>query len=391
MPKKVEKNLRGTMEKKKRILFVEYFSFIGGGQIVLLNLIKSLKKYYDIKVLLLNEGQLSKELQKLKIDYHLIQAPQKIKYRYFWQMFPAIFKIYRYIKEMKPDLIYANCFFAIKLLSPAIRLLKIKTIWHKHVIIEKKYNSYLAGQIRKYSKIADVIICVSNAVKKSLVDIGVDKDKLKVIYNGIKMPDINMIKVRKEIRKKYKIGDKFLIGSIGFFRENKGFDIFIKCAGELKKLIKNLKFMLVGKSDMTQNSTEKNLKQLAKDSGLEKDFIFAGYIEKYKILPAFDLFVLPSHAEPFGLVTLEALSLGIPVVAFATGGTKEIIKNGYNGFLVKKLDYKDLSKKIVNILQNRKKLKTIRSNAKKTIIEKFNIKNQILKMVKIIDKYSCKT
>ncbi len=372
--------------KKKKILFTEYFSFVGGGQVVLLNLIKNLKKDYEIKVLLLNEGKLVKELEKVGIDYYIIKAPLKVKYRYFWNILPVIFKIYQLLKKIKPDLIYANCFFAIKLLMPAIRLLKIKTIWHKHVIIDKKYNSYLAGQIRKYSKLVNIIICVSYAVRESLINIGVNKDKLKVIYNGIEIPELNIKKERKKIREKYKIKNEFLIGTIGFFRENKGFDIFIKCAYELKKKIKNLKFILAGKSDIGTGSYEIKLRNLIRDLKLNDNFIFPGYVDRYKILPAFDLFILSSYAEPFGLITLEALSLNIPVVAFATGGSKEIIKNGYNGFLVNKVNYKLLAEKVLYVLKNRKHLRKISKNASKYIWEKFGIKKQIIEIKKIINR-----
>lgn len=379
------------MNKKKKILFVEYFSFIGGGQVVLINLIKGLKKYYDVKVLLLNEGKLCDELKKLKVDYYLIKAPRKVKYRYFWTILPVVFKIYKYIKKIQPDLIYANCFFAVKILAPVIKLLKIKTIWHKHIIIDKKYNSYLASQIREYSKYVDKIICVSEAVRNSLINIGVDKNKLEVIYNGIEKPELNVLKERKKLREKLKVEEKFLIGSIGFFRENKGFEIFIRCAKELKSMIKNLKFILVGRSDTEDESQEKRLRQLIKDLNLKEDFILPGYIEKYKILPAFDLFVLPSYAEPFGLITLEAMALGIPVVAFASGGTREIIKDGYNGFMVKEINFKSLAQKIKSIIKNKRKLKKISQNAKKHILKNFNIKNQISKTVKIIDKYLSNT
>ncbi len=372
--------------QKKKILFVEYFSFIGGGQVVLLNLLKNLKQDYDIKVLLLNEGKLVKELKNIGVNYYIIKAPLKIKYRYFWNILPVSFKIYKFLKKIKPDLIYANCFFAVKLLAPIIKLLKIKTIWHKHIIIDKKYNSYLSRQIRKYSKFVNVIICVSHAVKESLINTGVNKDKLKVIYNGIEIPEINIKKERKKIREKYKIRNEFLIGSIGFFRENKGFDIFIKCAYELKKKLKNLKFILAGKSDLDSNSYEIKLKNLIKDLKLNNDFILPGYVDRYKILPAFDLFVLPSYAEPFGLITLETLSLGIPVVAFATGGSKEIIKNGYNGFLVNKVGYEFLTEKVLYILKNRKYLRKISKNARKYTRDKFGIKKQIVEIKKIISK-----
>jgi len=372
------------MKNRKKILFVEYFSFLGGGQVVLLNLLKYLRNDYEIYFLLFNRGQIEEKLKDLKINYFFIKAPEKVKYRYFWKMMPVLIKVYKFIKELKPDIIYANCYFAVKLLAPVLKILKIKAIWHKHIIIEKSYNSYLAREIRKYSKFVEKIICVSKAVKESLIKIGVSENKLVVIYNGIELIKNKRV-LREKIRKKYNLNGKFVIGSIGYFRENKRFDIFISVANILKKFDKNFRFVLSGKSEKDDNFLEKKLENMVKNFKLNDIFIFTGYIERYKILPAFDFFVLPSQAEPFGLVTLEALSLGIPVIAFATGGTKEIIKDNKTGFLVTKIAPEYMASKILKIYKNKKLLNKIKINSKKLIENKFDLKIQIKRIRYLIE------
>lgn len=372
------------MKNRKKILFVEYFSFLGGGQVVLLNLLKYLKNDYEIYFLLFNRGQIEKKLKELKINYFFIKPPDKVKYRYFWKIIPVLIKIYRFIKKLKPDIIYANCYFAVKLLAPVLRILKIKTIWHKHIIIEKNYNSYLASEIRKYSKFVEKIICVSKAVKESLIKIGVCEKKLVVIYNGIEF-EKNKKDMREKIRKNYNLNKKFVIGAMGYFRENKRFDIFIDMAKILKNFDCNFRFILSGEAVNGNNFLENKLRAMVKNYQLNDIFIFTGYVDRYKILPAFDIFVLPSQAEPFGLVTLEALSLGIPVIAFATGGTKEIIKDNKTGFLVKKVGPEYMANKILKVYKNRSLLNKIKINSKKLVKSKFDLKIQIANIKYLIE------
>src|SRR5271157_1611730 len=151
------------MTGKKKILFLEYFPFIAGGQNVLLSIIENLKKDYDVEALIFNRGEIENRLKELKVKYHFIQAPKTVKYRYFLAFAKFNKEIYEFIKDGGYDLIYTSGHFSTKLVVPALKKLKIPLIWHKHLIIDKGYFSYMASQVRKFSRFADKIICVSDA------------------------------------------------------------------------------------------------------------------------------------------------------------------------------------------------------------------------------------
>lgn len=356
---------------KDNILFLEYFSFLGGGQRITLKIVKYLKTFYNIKFIAFDDGLIAKELKKLKIKCEIMQAPKHAKIRYFWHSIPFFLKFKKYLKDNNIKLIYCNSYFTAKLATFVARTTNIPVIWHKHIIIENRYNSYLAAQIRNISKYVNKIICVSNAVLESMKRIGVDNRKLCVVYNGID----TSIKTKKQdgIRKKYKLNNYFIVGTIGFFRRNKGFELLIKAALVVKQKERNIKFFIAGKSD-GDLQYEDELKTLVKNYNLDDTIIFGGYIDRYKCVSDFDVFVLPSYAEPFGLVTIEAGLLQIPVIAFATGGTPEIIKDGVNGFLVKDVSAEKLAEKILYAYKNRKKIKKIGKMACKIVKEKFDEK-----------------
>ncbi len=371
---------------KDNILFLEYFPFLGGGQRITLKIAEYLKRFYNIRFICFNDGLILKELKKLNISYDLMRAPKHAKFRYFWDAILFYFNFKKYLNKNNIKLIYCNSYFTAKLATFVSKHTKIPVIWHKHIIIENKKNSYLAGQIRKISIYVNRIICVSQAVKKSMQRIGIDDRKLCVVYNGISLPLKN--KVKSIIRKKYKLNDCFIAGTVGFFRRNKGFELLINAAEIVKQKQKNIKFFIAGRAD-GDKKYEDELKKIVENNNLKGTVIFGGYIDRFSCISAFDVFVLPSFAEPFGLVTVEAGACGVPVIAFATGGTPEIIRDGINGFLVKEVSAQKLSEKIVEVYNKRKQLKKIRQNAKRIVKEKFNEKNMqenILDIVrKIID------
>lgn len=377
---------------KKNILFLEYFPFLGGGQRITLKIAEYLKSFFNVKFVCFNKGLIINELKKMKISYEIINAPRNAKLRYFWISIPFYFRFKKYLIENDIKLIYCNSYFTAKLATFVSKSLNIPVIWHKHVIIENKKESYLAEQIRKISNYVEKIICVSQAVKNSLQKIGVAENKLCVIYNGLEFKRYKK-KNNNNIKKHYKLNNFFIAGSIGFFRRNKGFDLLIKAAAIVRKKEKNIKFFIVGKSD-GDFKYEQELKSLVKHYNLEDTVIFGGYIDWYKCMGVFDVFILPSYAEPFGLVTIEAGAYGIPVIAFATGGTPEIIKDGINGFLAKEITAEALANKILQIYNKRKQIKKIGQMARKIVKEKFNeqiMKKKILNIIKEILNEKTKT
>jgi glycosyltransferase involved in cell wall biosynthesis len=369
-------------KKNETILFVEYFGTVGGGQVVLLNLLKRLRRKYDVQVLMLNEGPFFGMLEKEDIRVHYIKTPPKIRYRYFWDYLPFMFRFLRLLKDIKPSLVYVNGYFAAKLTAVPCSLLKLPFIWHKHITVDKKPGSYLGRQIRILSKITKRMICVSDSVKQTILDLGVEPEKLVTIHNGIGLPEPGVIKRRKNIRKEYGIGRAPLAGAVGVFRRNKGFDLLIRAAAISAIKLPGLKVMLVGGGD---HAYEDELRQLAYDLKVQDRIILTGYGDKFDFMPAFDVFVLPSLKEPFGMVTLEAASLKIPAVAFATGGTVEIVKDGYSGFLAGKITAEALAEKMTYALKNRAKLKKAGINAFNTVKTRFTLDEQAKKIAAVID------
>ena len=381
-----QKKQRAIMKKasgKKKVIFAEYFSFVGGGQAVLINLIKGLRKEYEAEVLLMQEGPFEKLLKDNRIKYTVLRAPEKPRYRYFFKYFRFAKTAHEYLKKSGASLLYGNGFLSVKLLALPAFFAGIPVIWHKHIIVNKKPLSYFGLNAAFLSMFVRRIICVSGAVMRSMKNAGVKSGKMTVIHNG--MDPLTPSKAQREkIRKKYSIGNHFTAGTVGFFRRNKGIEMLIDAAEIAANKSNKIKFLIAGKGEQGDEEYEKYLRKKAADKGLKDTFIFAGYGDRKLFIPAFDLFVLPSPAEPFGMVTLEASSLKVPVVAFNTGGTPEIIKDKINGYLVNEVSAEALAEKILEIMNDKKSLVKNGIAAAKNVKENFTVKAQVEKTALLI-------
>jgi glycosyltransferase involved in cell wall biosynthesis len=373
------------MSGKKRILFLEYFPLMAGGQAVLLSILENLKNLYAVEVLLFNHGPIEEKLKSMNIKTHFIQAPPKVKFRYFIKTIDFMKKVFSFLKAGEYSLIYSSGYFATKLIALPAFMLKIPVIWHKHQIINRHYFSYLSSQVRFYSKFVSKIICVSDASKKSLVKAGVEINKLITVHNGMKIPDMNRVRYGALTRKKYGLKTAFIAGTLGYFRRNKGLDLLIAAAEKVKGQNSNIKFLIAGKAEPADLKYEQELRLSVKEKGMEKTVIFAGFQKKFDFLPALDIFVLPSDNEPFALSVLESLGSGVPVMAFDSGGTPEVVKDGFNGYIVKEMNPDELSKAILSAYENRAKLKKMGRNAALNIKKEFTVEKQMKKIRSVID------
>ncbi len=190
-------------------------------------------------------------------------------------------------------------------------------------------------------KNADCIIAVSRHLKRRVIDLGVEESKVKVIYAGISF-SLKNEKEEKERRVVY----------IGSLVKQKGVDILLKAFKDI-----DAELFIVG------NGKERdNLEKIA-----GKKVYFLGEMENLdKIFSKASVLVLPSREEGFGLVLLEAMSRGIPVVATRVGGIPEVI-NKKNGLLVERENVEELRKAISSILNNRKTAKKLSSYGRKTV------------------------
>jgi len=204
-------------------------------------------------------------------------------------------------------------------------------------------------------------------------DLGIRK-KIYVIPNPYKFREIQ---TNKKIKSDY-------ILFFGRIEKRKGINIFFKAVEKVIRVFPNLKIFVLGDIDMTYN--RRDLEKIPPN--VKKNLILLGGKKHHQTIPYLKfarLIILPSIWENFPYTLLESLSLGKVVVVSDCGGFKEIIKNGYNGFLVKPNSSDRLALKIIECLKlNDEKIREIAVNAK-TTASKYSPEKIVPEMVNLYE------
>ena len=148
----------------------------------------------------------------------------------------------------------------------------------------------------------------------------INSPKHHIINNAIQTKDYAFNEaVRNEIRKEYKLEDKYVIGHVGRFQYQKNHEFLVDVFNEYLKLDNNVVLMLIG-----QGEGEEAIRQKVADLGMTENVMFMGVrSDVNKLLQAMDIFVLPSHFEGLPLVLVEAQTAGLPCYASKDVITKE--------------------------------------------------------------------
>ncbi len=165
--------------------------------------------------------------------------------------------------------------------------------------------------------------------------------------------------------------------------QRKGLTVLIKAIREIKDLFSNISVYVIGK-----DANEEKIKRFCKEMDVADNFFFLGLKDNKEVRRFYkkvDIFVMPSLIEGFGLVFLESMASGIPVIGGDVGGTREFIKDGFNGFLVKPGDHQDLSKKIQTLVEDNRYREKFIENGYETV-KRFSVKRMAEETVELYEK-----
>ena len=196
-------------------------------------------------------------------------------------------------------------------------------------------NSYVPFIKDSYKK-AKKVITVGNGLKNEIQALS-GRNDIEVIGNLV---DLSKFTIKKRIQ-----NEKFIFFSLAFLEGEKGFDTLIKA---FAKKFKDKEAMLYIGGDGSQRAW---LEALAQENGVKKQIIFLGALSRddvAKWMNKCDCFVLPSRYETFGVVYIEALASGRPVIGALNGGAEDIINN-LNGYLVPIDDIDKLAEKMLEL------------------------------------------
>ncbi len=353
----------------------------GGMESVSIQLLKAYNrdKYQICPIVLIKpdvyENIFIQKLRETEIQYFTVNLASKVhnRWEHILSISPIIKLVYKTIQENNFNLIHSNGTLADFISIPISKLKGIPIISTCHgYIMNKDKKLWMSNRIDMFMlKYCDRIIAVSQEIMDDLARSGIDKSKIVVIQNAIEIPKgLNNLGRREEKRQKLSLGrEELIIGYVGRLSEEKGIGYLIEAASILKKRTVSFKLIILGDGPKMNE-----LKLMTKSKGLEKEIYFTGYqrnIEEW--LPILDIFVLPSLMEGTPMALLEAMSLGIPVIASSVGNIPRIIDSGINGILVNPGDCKGLSKSIEMLRNDPKLRKKMATEAVNTIEKRYDV------------------
>jgi glycosyltransferase involved in cell wall biosynthesis len=221
------------------------------------------------------------------------------------------------------------------------------------------------------------VIVVSDFLKRHLLGFNVKENKIIVLRNGL--IHLNDYKYDDTVCKPLPTNEKFKIISVAMMTGSKGHDQIIHVIEKICHLGYDVELLFIG-----EGIAKDRLVSKVEKKGLQDNIKFLGRRRDIPcLLLQSDIFLHLTDFETFGMVIMEAMAAGLPVVASNIGGIPELVDCGKNGYLVDNSDFDNIAKKIILLIDDKNKRDELGGNGLKKIEEKFLIRQNILNLEKI--------
>jgi glycosyltransferase involved in cell wall biosynthesis len=230
-------------------------------------------------------------------------------------------------------------------------------------------------------KIADTVIALNKTMQKALAEKAkVDPRKMVIVPNGVDTEFFRPGLKNEQILSRYGLEEQNYILFVGRVSPEKGVHILLRAFKQIVNDIpKDFKLVIVGPLASTFNSTQisdnaKAIMSYAKEK-LGERAVFTGAMDRNSLRILYSnayCFVLPSLAEAFPMVLLEAMASGTPLIGSTAGGIPDIVIDGVNGLLFGKGDWRNLANKLLMLIQDKELRNKLAHDARKYVEENFS-------------------
>ncbi len=374
----------------KIILYVHPSADMYGSDKVLLSLVQGLdKKQFHPIVILPSEGPLAQALKLLGIEIYIL--PLSIIGRLTLNpigLLKLSFKLFRSIRAMnkvlantKVDIVHSN---TLAVLSGALwaKWKRIPHVWHVHeMIVHPKFVRHSFPYLLRM--FATKVVCNSTATLKLLLEsqpgLAV---KSVVTWNGLKRTEkVDKQAVDKLRRQLGLVNNDVLIALVGRINRWKGQGLLVEAADLLwKKGLRNIHYLIVGSSPYRQECFMDSLfLQIAASQAKEQITVMNFRNDILNVWDACDIAVVPStEPEPFGMVAIEAMASGKPVVASDHGGISEIILHQKTGLLFEPGNLYAFSDALMQLISDRKLRESMGHAGMIRVLREFSLEKYIV-------------
>lgn len=281
----------------------------------------------------------------------------------------SILAIIKICKEHKIGILHAHLQKSIIGSLLASYFCKIPVIIHEHGAIFHKGLSFSIYRLllKLFHKRATIIVANSQATARELTQAGINRNKIEIIYNGINFTSFDPDKMsRNQARKALGISETdIVIGFVGRLHKVKGADLLIQAVALLLQKSNNYLLLLAG-----DGPERKSMELLANRLRISERVRFLGTCKNIpEVITAFDIGVVPSRQESFGIAALEIMRMKKPVVCSGVEGLAELVTDGVTGLITSENNPQEIAATIQRLVNNK--------NLQKKLVEKaYNFSKQ---------------
>lgn len=218
-------------------------------------------------------------------------------------------------------------------------------------------------------QVGNQFIAVSHFIERKLLEVGFPEEKIAVHYIGVETsefePDLNREREN-------------MVLFVGRLVEKKGCEYLIKAMTEVQQYEPNTELVIIGDGPL-----RKTLEAMAKERlkkfrflGAQPATVVKEYMNRAKVFSVPSIVAQSGDAEAFGIVFIEAQTMGLPVVSFATGGIPEAVVHGYTGYLAKEKNWQELAMYIRRLLTDKCNWQLFSDAGRTYVQSRFNLTKQ---------------
>ncbi|HLL77124.1 MAG TPA: glycosyltransferase family 4 protein [Pyrinomonadaceae bacterium] len=373
-------------DNRRRVLYLQSNSEIGGSDVCLLRMVEALdRSRFDPLVVLPSDGPLTGALRERGASLFILREMMKLTtrkgklyyLRYLYNYPKAVGKILRIIRGERIDVVHSNTLHNLHGFLAA-RLARRPHVWHvREIVLQSRFFRRLELALaRRY---ADRVVAMSGAIAEAFRDGGAPPPRqLRIIPDGIDTERFHPRNSGDRIRSELGIeAGAPVVGLVCRLDHWKGVEVFLRAAAVVRSRLPEARYLVVGGPVEGQEKFAARMIGLAGALGLDGFVHFTGWRygpgDMPEVHAALDVLVLASTwPEPFGLVLLEAMATGRPVVATRHGGPVEICAEGETALLVPPRDADAMADTIVALLRDPHRARSMGAAGRARVLQLFD-------------------
>jgi glycosyltransferase involved in cell wall biosynthesis len=355
-----------SQSKKIKVLEVIQTIGIGGAEMVVFNTTRFMdKSRFDVRVLVVGEGELVDRLRELGYEVDTFQFSK----RYNWELVKCIRDL---IKRHKIDIVQTHLArmnsygFVASRLTHATNVMTVHGLSEFANLFGKLYYSL-------FGNFSGKIVTVSqNLAERFCSGTLVGKGKIAVIPNGIDIERFGNPIDREAVLRRFGVpADAKVVLAVGNIRQIKGYEFLINSFALIAPQDKRLVLLICGNDYFDY---KKNLLPLVNRHGISGRVIFSDFVTDIEtVYGVADVYALTSITEGFSLTTVEAMASRAAVVSTDCVGPREIIDDGVDGIIIAERDPELFGRTILELIQDDARRLSLGQAARRKVEEKYSI------------------